>query len=135
MTTWPTPQDYNEAIQMPAFSFADSELRGGQPDLGPLGLPRPITGAFASVYRVHTQSRDWAVRCFLRDVSDQHQRYQTLSKYLPPDGSPYTAGFQYIPQGIKLPTGWFPILKMEWLEGKSLEQFVGEYVHNPQTMQ
>ena len=31
--------------------------------------------------------------------------------------------------------GWFPILKMEWLEGKSLEQFVGEYINNPQTMQ
>ncbi len=135
MTTWPTPQDYNEAIQMPAFSFADDELRTGQPDLSPLGLPRPITGAFASVYRVRSQSRDWAVRCFLRDVSDQHQRYQTLSKYLPPNGSPYTAGFQYIPQGIKLPMGWFPILKMEWLEGKSLEQFVGEYINNPQTMQ
>lgn len=57
-----------------------------------------------------------------------------MSKYLPPNGTPYTAGFQYIPQGIKLSAGWFPILKMEWLEGKSLDQFVGEYVSNPQTM-
>lgn len=135
MTTWPTPQDYNEAIQMPAFSFADEELRIGQPDLSPLGLPRPISGAFASVYRVRSHSRDLAVRCFLRDVSDQHQRYQTLSRYLPVGGSHYTAGFQYIPQGIKLSSGWFPILKMEWLEGKSLDQFVAEYLNNPNTMQ
>jgi tRNA A-37 threonylcarbamoyl transferase component Bud32 len=135
MTTWPTPQDYNEAIQMPAFSFEDAELRTGQPDLSPLGLPRPITGAFASVYRVRCQSHDWAVRCFLRDVADQHKRYQILSRYLPANGTAYTAGFQYIPQGIKLPMGWFPILKMEWLEGKSLEQFVNEYIGNPQTMQ
>ena len=46
---WPTPQEYNEAIQNPRSVFADAELQAGQPVLTPLGLPRPITGAFASV--------------------------------------------------------------------------------------
>jgi len=55
---WPTPQDYNEAIQNPQLSFGDPELQGGKPELTPLGLPRPITGGFASVYRMHCGQRD-----------------------------------------------------------------------------
>ena len=58
---WPTPQEYNEAIQNPHLNFADPELRGGQPELTPLGLPRAITGGFASVYRMRCGGREWAV--------------------------------------------------------------------------
>ena len=37
---WPLSQDYNEAIQNPAQSFADPELRQGEADTNELGLPR-----------------------------------------------------------------------------------------------
>ena len=131
---WPTPQDYNEAIQAPAISFEDPDLRIGQAQTSELGFPRPITGAFASVYRIHSQNKDWAVRCFLRNVADQNIRYQTLSRYLPANGTPYTPGFQYMARGIRLGQNWYPILKMEWLDGKSLDQFVAEHISNPQTM-
>ena len=60
---WPSPQDYNEAIQTPRLCFADAELRAGTLDVSPLGLPRPITGNFASVYMLQTSNRKLAVRC------------------------------------------------------------------------
>jgi hypothetical protein len=60
--SWPTPQDYNEALQNPRLNFEDRELQTGTPELTALGLPRPITGGFASVYSVRSGSRRWAVR-------------------------------------------------------------------------
>jgi len=99
---WPTPQDYNEAIQNPQQCFADSELRSGSPQLSPLGLPRPITRNFASVYRVHCAKRDWAVRCFWREFSDLQTRYSAISAHLAASRLPYTVGFEYLPRGISV---------------------------------
>ena len=41
---WPLSQDYNEAIQSPATSLGDSELRAGQPTTNALGMPMPRSG-------------------------------------------------------------------------------------------
>lgn len=121
---WPTPQDYNEAIQNPRISFADPELAGGTVELTPLGLPRPITGNFASVYRVRSPGGDWAVRCFWREYADMQQRYACISSHLRTAGRPYTVAFEYLPQGIRVRGTWYPILKMEWADGLLLDQYV-----------
>ncbi len=129
--SWPSPQDYNEAVQTPHLSFDDPELKSGMPETNRLGLPRAITGAFASVYRIHCQNHDWAVRCFLRDIPDQDSRYFHISKYVMSDDLPCTVGFDYLPRGIKVQGAWYPILKMEWVEGDSLDQFVRKKVNEP----
>src|SRR5579871_341352 len=129
--SWPTPQDYNEAIQNPALNLADPELKAGTPELTPLGLPRPITGGFASVYRMRCGSRDWAVRCFLREVADQQKRYAAISRHLASARLPYTVGFQFLPQGIRIRGRWYPILKMEWVQGEPLNVYVESHLRDP----
>lgn len=121
---WPTPQDYNEAIQSPRLNFNDPELKGGSVETTALGLPRPITGGFASVYRVRCGQREWAVRCFLREFIDQRQRYEAISKHLSAAKLPYTVGFEFLPQGIKVGGTWYPILKMEWVQGELLNKYI-----------
>ena len=131
LVSWPSPQDYNEAVQNPHTSFTDAELRGGQPEVTALGLPRPMTGAFASVYRLKCDTRDWAVRCFLHDVADQNFRYEQISKTLKEAQLPYTAGFEFIDEGINVRSSWFPILKMEWVEGDSLIRYIEKNLDKP----
>lgn len=128
---WPTPQDYNEAIQNPRASFADPELRGGTAELTALGLPRPITGNFASVYRMRCGNRDWAVRCFFREFADLAERYSAISRHLSVARLPYTVGFDFLEHGIKVRGTWYPILKMEWIEGDLLNTFVARHLDNP----
>jgi len=134
MTSWPTPQDYNEAVQSPLVSFADPELRLGRAELDLLGLPRPISGAFASVYKLNCPHRAWAVRCFLRTVDNQRYRYYELAQWLHECGLSQAVDFEYIDQGIKVRGELYPILKMEWVAGKSLDQFVDEHSSNRQLM-
>lgn len=127
---WPTPQDYNEAIQNPRLCFSDRELKAASPDLTPLGLPRPITGNFASVYRVRTGTRNWAVRCFWRQFADLQTRYAAISAHLAAARLPYTVGFQYLEEGILVRGTWYPVLKMEWVEGELLDDYLERNLHD-----
>src|SRR5258706_2162546 len=121
---WPTPQDYNEAVQNPRLVFADADLQSGRPDLTPLGLPRPITGGFASVYRLQCTNATWAVRCFLRQFEDQQQRYAAISEHLARVRLPYTVGFTFLRQGIRVHGQWYPILKMWRVQDQPLSTFI-----------
>lgn len=147
---WPAPQDYNEAVQNPAVAFNDTQLRLAEPGLDMLGLPRPVSGAFASVYRLQEtdsdkalppttaanfrqllsgkrdHSRSWAVRCFLRHVDDQEDRYTHISNFLKSVPHEHIVSFDYLARGIKVNSSWFPVLKMDWVDGPTLEIFIEE---------
>jgi len=117
---WPDRTEYFQVIQNPAFCFRDSELKAGRVDCLPNGLPRQFAGGFASVYKIATSNRQWAIKCFLNDFPDQQQRYEAISNHLACTKLPYTVGFQFQPQGIKVSGKWYPILKMEWVQGEKL---------------
>src|SRR4051794_10058342 len=100
---WPTPQDYQEAVQNPRLAFRDPDLQAARPEADALGLPRPICGTFASVYKMLAgPGRTWAVRCFIREFRDQQQRYDAISQELTRLNLPYTVGFKYQPTGIQV---------------------------------
>lgn len=132
---WPSPQDYNEALQTPSFSFSDSELRSGIAEVDSLGLPRPNSGAFASVYKVRSGEKRYAVRCFLHNVRDISNRYQLISEYIQSDDLPYTVNFEYQEKGIFVRGEWFPILKMDWVEGKTLDQYLEEHLYQTSSLE
>jgi hypothetical protein len=125
---WPTPQDYNEAIQNPATSFEDDELRRGAAARNKLGIPKPITGNFATVYQVRTGPSVHAVRCFLRNVPDQRDRYELISRHLADARLRQTVEFSFIERGIRVKGVWYPILKMDWVTGTTLAAFVEEHL-------
>ncbi|MBI3410229.1 MAG: hypothetical protein HY040_17955 [Planctomycetes bacterium] len=123
---WPLSQDYNEAIQNPDICFADDELRHGQAAVNALGLPLPRSGNFADVYELTCleSGNRWAIKCFTREIAGLKERYQEISKYVKVTALPFTVDFQYQAQGIRVNGKWFPILKMRWVEGLLLNEFV-----------
>lgn len=135
--SWPTSQDFNEAIQNPRHSLQDPELKSGEPALSKLGMPIVMSGSFADVYKIHCvhTGHDWAVKCFTRQVPDQQDRYRKISDHLKQSQLPFTVGFHYLPEGIRVRGQWFPIVKMHWVEGTSLNAFVGDNLRKPQTLE
>jgi hypothetical protein len=131
--SWPLSQDYNEAVQAPAASFADPDLRQGQPALNVMGLPLPRSGNFADVYEFSCPSTGtkWAVKCFTRHVPGQRDRYAAISQHLRQAKLPFTVDFQYIEQGIRVLGQWYPVLKMRWVEGLLLNAFVRDNIDKP----
>jgi hypothetical protein len=129
--SWPLSQDYNEAIQTPAASFADPELRTGQVQVNTLGLPLPRSGNFADVYQVQCPAATWAVKCFTRQVAGQRERYSEVSRHLQAAKLPFAVDFQYLEQGIRVRKQWYPVLKMRWVEGLLLNAFVRDNLDKP----
>ena len=130
--SWPLSQDYNEAIQSPTRNFADAELRLGKPAVSPLGIPMPCSGNFADVYQILCPDGSrWAVKCFTREVPGLRERYQEISRHLRQAKLPFTVDFTYLEQGIRVAGKWWPVLKMQWVQGLTLNQFVVQYLDKP----
>src|ERR1700752_3701900 len=132
--TWPLSQDYNEAIQNPAQCFADPELRQGEAETNALGLPAPRSGNFADVYAVVTGPRKWAVKCFTRQIPGLQERYQQISLHLSQVKLPFMVDFTFLQKGIRVSGKWYPILKMQWVEGFTLNQFIKANLDKPHVL-
>ena len=132
--SWPTPQDYSEAVQNPVSAFPDVELKKGQVEVNKLGLPKPCSGAFAVVFKIKTSPQPWAVKCFTSEILDQQRRYEAISTYLAKVALPYTVPFTYMQNGIKINGKDFPLLKMQWVQGESLNSFVARSYPYPETL-
>jgi formylglycine-generating enzyme required for sulfatase activity len=133
---WPLSQDYNEAIQAPAAHFADPDLRRGEAVCNALGLPMPCAGNFADVYQVRCPDGSrWAVKCFTREIAGLKERYRAVSAYLKQFNLPFMVDFTYLEQGIRVRGEWFPILKMRWIEGFTLNTFVRDNLDKPQVLE
>lgn len=125
---WPNPNEYVEAIQHPQQAFGDAALRAGKVVTNRLGLPRPISGNFATVFEVQDGETRWAVRCFLREVTTQQQRYAAISDHLKLHALPFMVNFEYQPEGIRVRGKWYPILKMDWSSGVRLDTYLEQHL-------
>jgi len=129
---WPLNQDYNEAIQDPRSCLSDPELRDGEVVCNTLGLPRPRSGNFADVYEMRCPGGGrYAVKCFTREVRGLQARYQAISDHLHQAKLPFTVDFKYLEKGIQIRGQWYPILKMQWVEGFTLNEFVRQHLDKP----
>ena len=100
---WPTSQDYNEAVQDPSTSFSDPGLQGGEVVVNALGLPVPRSGNFADVYQfTGADGKTWALKCFTRKVPGLKERYARIDEHLNKARLPFTVGFKFLQEGVKV---------------------------------
>ena len=136
MAGYPTPSAYQEAVQFPDTAFVDSTLQDATPRTNVLGLPQPISGAFAVVFPLTDKhNQRWAAKCFLTDVPDQQARYQAIAAHLDTHDLSALVTFDYQQPGIRVEGDSFPLLKMEWVEGTSLNEWVRAHTNDPEALQ
>ncbi|HYN88670.1 MAG TPA: hypothetical protein VER55_09075, partial [Ardenticatenaceae bacterium] len=128
-TGWPSPSDYSTAIQNPQNNCSDPILRQGKPTVNQLGLPVGASGNFAVVYQMESSGTRYAVRCFIRPVTDQQQRYDALTRSLESVSLPGLVDFAYLPEGIRVRGRWYPVVRMEWVSGQHLSRYVAAHLH------
>src|SRR5262249_20872098 len=126
---------YNEAIQNPSTCFSDAELKQGEAVTNALGLPQPCSGNFADVYAVKSGAKKWAVKCFTREIPGLQERYVQISQFLQQVNLPFMVEFTFLAKGIQVRSQWYPVLKMQWVEGFNLNVFVREHLDQPPLLQ
>ena len=86
----------------------------------------PYSGNFADVYQVRCPTARAG-----RSSASRARRPACASATTRSAGTsarrklPFTVDFSYLEQGIRVVGKWYPVLKMEWVEGLTLNQFVG----------
>ena len=117
----PRGADYLEALQHPATAFADPELAAGTVELTALGLPRPVSGNVASVFKVTgSTGRTYAVRCFVRRFDDVTARYDAIVRRLADVDATWKVDLDFQAAGVQVDGRWFPVVKMEWSDAVPL---------------
>lgn len=120
LTPYPQIVEYNEAVQHPATAFRDPELRQGRVEVNRLGLPVALSGGFALTYVMTTPRRKLAVRCFHRAIPAAEHKYKAIARAVSRLRSPHFVGFEFLPDGIGIRGGHYPVVKMDWAEGDPL---------------
>lgn len=131
---YPQSTEYQEALQHPRTAFFDAELKNSKVEETPLGLPLALSGGFALTYPMTTPVRKVAVRCFHRQIPSAEQRYAAIAKRLKDLNSPYFVNFDYQQRGINVRGNPFPIVRMDWVNGQTLNLFLDRWSKNTSVM-
>ncbi len=132
---WPLNIDFTIAVQNPHICFGDPDLKQASTSKNSRGRVLLWSGNFATVYKLTKGNRSWAVRCFTRTPqSDVRQRYKLISEYLSQHQIPYLVDFEFLTQGILVKGEWYPILKMDWVQGSEIDRYIGEHIDDSQVL-
>jgi hypothetical protein len=127
---FPTGALYAEALQHPELCFSDPDLKHGKVEQSPVLGPKAISGNFASVFSVTAPSgQRYALKCFTRDSATLGKRYAAISSALGALGSgalsqPWSVGFDFLEQGVLVQGGWYPVVRMTWVQGAGLISWI-----------
>ena len=126
---WPGLNDLQEALQHPERAFTDRELRDGKIALNQLGLPLSWSGNFAAVFKVATNSHTYAIRCFTHNPLGKQDHYAAIDRHLKTNGRPATfINFDYLEDGLVCRGQKYPLIKMPWINGQTLDKFTYENI-------
>jgi predicted Ser/Thr protein kinase len=128
---WPSARHFTEVIQCPSVCFASPVLKNTLPAVDRLGMPIVTSGQFAYVYKLKSTNGhgDFAVRCFRGYLGDRDQRYRAIQDHVQTLPVGCLSEFRYAPEGILVGGQRYPILFMRWLDGPTLDLYVGEMLH------
>jgi hypothetical protein len=122
--SYPTLEQYNEALQNPHVNLIDRELRRGTVRCNGFGVPTALCGGFALTYSIETAGRRYALRCFHKSSPDLERRYEAVAHRLDQLQSPYFLPFELVKRGIRINGRELPVVKMAWAEGETLSEFL-----------
>ena len=133
--SYPSIEEFHEAMQHPESCMQDQELKRGVVPTTGMGLPKVMCGGFALTYPMSCGSKKYAVRCFHKESNSLQRRYQAISTKIKGLGSPYFLDFDFQPQGIRIKQQSLPIVKMAWAQGTTLGEYLDRHHGDKSRMQ
>lgn len=133
--THPGAEDYIKAVQHPATAFVHDGLKTARFDLNPLlGIPVPATGTSAVVFKASIDGRPVALRFFTREDVSTRERYSALQDFVVRHGlGGHVVAAQWIDDAIAIRGRTWPVVRMDWVDGRPLDQYVEDLVERRDT--
>ncbi len=127
---FPTIGEYNELIRknggnafklLNGISFIPSRTT-------PIKVYVYGSGTFAVVFKGEINGDTLAIRCFLSAENETISRYKVISEYLKKINSEWKTECEFLENEITFNGHSYPILKMEWIDGLLINQFVSNHI-------
>jgi hypothetical protein len=130
---FPSAVDYTLALQHPDAAFSGPALRGAVFTSGFMG-PECIAGSSAVVFRADVGGTEYAVRCYTREDASSPDRYAALDTYVTVARlRRYVGAVTWYEQEVLVKGLRWPVLTMEWIAGRHLNEYVGDLVDDGDT--
>jgi serine/threonine protein kinase len=124
----PALVDYQQAVQAPSVAFLDDALRRGRLRLNPLGIPAVSSGGFALTFDVTVDGHRYAIRCFHKQSNHRQERYTQISEFIRSASLDFLVAVDYLPDGIRVGEQVFPIVRMPWVKGSRLNDWLDDHL-------
>jgi len=132
MNKFPTIGEYNQALQKNGSSIF-STLSSVE-IIPSRTLPIKVflfgSGAFAAVFKGNLNNKLYALRFFLEASSENMSRYEKICSYLQQIDSTWKVNCEFLQNEITVKNIKLPVLKMDWIQGKLINEFVSHNLHN-----
>ena len=137
---FPLISEYIEAIKSAEDNF--EELTNLRAVLGDDGQPVMTSGNFAVVFKMQDieTGKYYAVKCFTKDQEGRENAYHQIVEELKNVESPYLISIRYIDKELFVDSNQtteteFPVLLMDWVEGKTLDKYLRDNLNKKKTME
>jgi eukaryotic-like serine/threonine-protein kinase len=123
---YPNIEDYVRAVQQPGEVFQIGPLRRAAFELHPVfRIPMPASGSAAVVFKASVDGVDTALRFFIQDDVSSRERYTALARHFAGHGlADCVASAAWVDHAIAIHGATWPVVQMEWIEGRSLDAYV-----------
>ena len=126
----PSTQDYKVSLLIGQDSFKTLQDLEVVPNPHYPDEPWYSTGGLAIVFKVKIKSKAYALKCFYVEANERQERLGHIATYLKQNPSDYFVDFSYLEDEIWVETANggqdYPLVLMEWIEGKTLDNYLEE---------
>lgn len=129
---FPTIAEYNQTIQAKggnAFKTL-SNLTFIPSRTVPVRIYSYGSGSYAVVFKAKDQYREFAIRCFISAEKENIDRYRSIDSYLKNISASWITKIQLLEDEINVGYQHYPVIKMDWIEGQLLNNFITQVIDN-----
>lgn len=133
---FPTLSEYNKTIQVQgANAFRTlNNIFFIPARTTPIKIYSFGSGSFAVVFKALENNKEIAIRCFIGTDIDYVERYRKIDSYLKTINENWKTNIQFLENEIEINGKLFPVVKMDWVEGKLLDKFLNSNLQNNETL-
>jgi hypothetical protein len=141
---WPAADAYYKALRMPMQTLLDDNLNKCllcttfgkntvelEVDAGAMTFEKAaLRGRRHVVFRMALidGSRHYAIKCFLQTQSERQIRWDAIKKHKKPNSNKFFTQFIYLPKGIVIAGETYPVVKMLWVNGETIDRYVARHL-------
>ena len=129
---FPTLSEYNKTIQVQgANAFRTlNNIFFIPARTTPIKIYSFGSGSFAVVFKALENNKEIAIRCFIGTDINYIERYRKIDNYLKKIEESWKSNVEFIDNEILVGDKYFPVLKMDWVDGLLLEKYIDLNLYN-----